>query len=101
MGGSRAGLRFARFALDRLRMNCASLTSYALEGNREARRFTLSNAYKDLCYLKSMANAATVTATMASAAKNSSAGAVAQGGEAPEDYVPHLTDFVARANGVK
>jgi len=26
---------------------------------------------------------------------------VAQGGAGPEDYVPHLTDFVARANGVK
>lgn len=48
-----------------------------------------------------MANAATVTTTMASAAKNSFAGAVAQGGAGPEDYVPHLTDFVAWANGVK
>jgi hypothetical protein len=48
-----------------------------------------------------MANAATVTTTMASAAKNSFAGAVAQGGAGPEDYVPHLVDFVARANGVK
>jgi 3-hydroxyisobutyrate dehydrogenase-like beta-hydroxyacid dehydrogenase len=74
---------------------------YALEGNREAHRFTLSNAYKDLRYLESMANAATITTTMASAAKNSFAGAVAQGGAGPEDYVPHLTDFVARANGVR
>jgi len=48
-----------------------------------------------------MANAATVTTTVASAAKNSFAGAVAQGRAGPEDYVPHLTDFVARANGVK
>lgn len=70
-------------------------------GSREAHRFTLSNAYKDLRYLESMANAATVTTTMASAAKNSFAGAVAQGGAGLEDYVPHLTDFVARANGMK
>ena len=48
-----------------------------------------------------MAKAVTVTTTMASAAKNSFAGAVAQGGAGPEDYVPHLTDFVGRANGVK
>ena len=86
------------------RMDCGfyqTFMGYALEGNREAHRFTLSNAYKDLRYLESMANAATVTTTMASATKNSFAGAVAQGGAGPEDYVPHLTDFVARANGVK
>ena len=86
------------------RMDCGfyqTFMGYALEGNREAHRFTLTNAYKDLRYLESMANAATVTTTMASAAKNSFAGAVAQGGAGPEDYVPHLTDFVARANGVK
>lgn len=86
------------------RMDCGfyqTFMGYALEGNREAHRFTLSNAYKDLRYLESMANAATVTTTMASAAKNSFAGAVAQGGAGPEDYVPHLTDFIARANGVK
>ncbi|MBL9062400.1 MAG: NAD(P)-dependent oxidoreductase [Tabrizicola sp.] len=85
------------------RMDCGfyqTFMGYALEGNREAHRFTLSNAYKDLRYLESMANAATVTTTMASAAKNSFAGAVAQGGAGPEDYVPHLTDIVARANGV-
>ena len=74
---------------------------YALGGNREAHRLTLSNAYKDLRYVESMANAAAVTTTMASAAKNSFASAVAQGGVGPEDYVPHLTDFVARTNGVK
>jgi 3-hydroxyisobutyrate dehydrogenase-like beta-hydroxyacid dehydrogenase len=86
------------------RMDCGfyqTFMGYALEGNREAHRFTLSNAYKDLRYLESMANAATVTTTMASAAKNSFAGAVAQGGAGPEDYVPHLVDFVARSNGVK
>ena len=85
------------------RMDCGfyqTFMGYALEGNREAHRFTLSNAYKDLRYLESMANAATVTTTMASAAKNSFAGAVARGGAGPEDYVPHLTDFVAAANGV-
>jgi 3-hydroxyisobutyrate dehydrogenase-like beta-hydroxyacid dehydrogenase len=86
------------------RMDCGFYQTFmacALEGNREAHRFTLSNALKDLRYLESMANAATVTTTMASAAKNSFAGAVAQGGAGPEDYVPHLTDFVARANGVR
>ncbi len=86
------------------RMDCGfyqTFMGYALEGNREAHRFTLTNAYKDLRYVESMANAATVTTTMASAAKNSFAGAMAQGGSGPEDYVPHLVDFVGRANGVR
>lgn len=71
---------------------------YALEGNRNAHRFTLSNAYKDLKYLESMANDATVATPLASAVKNSYAAAVAGGGNGPEDYVPHLADFVARTN---
>ncbi len=86
------------------RMDCGfyqTFMGYALEGNRAAHRFTLTNALKDLRYVESMANAATVTTTMASAAKNSFAVAVAQGGAGPDDYVPHLTDFIARANGVK
>ncbi len=86
------------------RMDCGfyqTFMGYALDGNREAHRFTLTNAHKDLRYVESMANAATMTTTMASAVKNSFAVAMAQGGAGPEDYVPHLTDFVARANGVE
>ena len=37
---------------------------------------------------------------VASAAKTGFAWAVAQGGAGPKDYVPHLRDFVARANGI-
>ncbi len=48
-------------------------------------RFTLLNAYKDLRYLERMANAANVTTTMASAAKNSFSGAMTQGGASLED----------------
>jgi len=73
---------------------------YALEGNRNAHRFTLSNAYKDLKYLEAMANDASVATPLASAAKNAFAGAVNAGGDGPEDYVPHLADFIARANNV-
>jgi 3-hydroxyisobutyrate dehydrogenase-like beta-hydroxyacid dehydrogenase len=85
------------------RMDCGfyqTFMGYALEGNREAHRFTISNAYKDLRYLESMANAAVVSTQVASAVKNSFATAMAQGGDGPEDYVPHLSDFVARANGL-
>ncbi len=85
------------------RMDCGfyqTFMGYALEGNREAHRFTLGNAYKDMRYVESMANAATVVTPMASAVKNSFALAMAAGGDGPEDYVPHLTDFIARANGI-
>ena len=85
------------------RMDCGfyqTFMGYALDGNREAHRFTLSNGYKDMRYVEAMANAATVATPMASAVKNSFATAMATGGNGPEDYVPHLSDFIARANGL-
>lgn len=85
------------------RMDCGfyqTFMGYALEGNREAHRFTLSNGYKDMRYVEAMANAANVATPIASAVKNSFAGAVATGGDGASDYVPHLADFVARANGL-
>lgn len=84
------------------RMDCGfyqTFMGYALEGNREAHRFTIGNAYKDMRYVESMANAATVATPMASAVKNSFAQAMAGGADGPEDYVPHLADFIAKANG--
>jgi 3-hydroxyisobutyrate dehydrogenase-like beta-hydroxyacid dehydrogenase len=85
------------------RMDCGfyqTFMGYALLGDREAHRFTIGNAYKDMRYVESMANAALVTSHLASAIKNSFGGAMARGGNGPEDYVPHLTDFVATANGL-
>lgn len=85
------------------RMDCGfyqTFMGYALEGNREAHRFTLGNAYKDMRYVESMANAATVATPLASAVKSSFAMAMATGGNGPEDYVPHLSDFIAKANGL-
>ncbi|MBU4528293.1 MAG: NAD(P)-dependent oxidoreductase [Desulfomicrobium sp.] len=85
------------------RMDCGfyqTFMGYALEGNREAHKFTLGNAYKDMRYVESMANAVTVTTTMSSAVKNAFALAMANGGDGPEDYVPHLSDFIAKANGI-
>ena len=85
------------------RMDCGfyqTFMGYALEGNRDAHKFTLSNAYKDLKYLESVANDAGFVTSMSSAAKNSYALAVQTGGDGSEDYVPHLTDFIARANGL-
>ncbi|MDJ0630166.1 MAG: NAD(P)-dependent oxidoreductase [Rhodobacter sp.] len=85
------------------RMDCGfyqTFMGYAVEGNREAHKFTLTNAYKDLRYLENMANAAGIANPVGNAAKTSFAMALANGGDGPEDYVPHLVDFVARRNGV-
>lgn len=84
------------------RMDCGfyqTFMGYAVGGDREAHRFTISNAYKDLRYLESMANAAGVATPLASAAKNSFALAMGTGGDGDEDYVPHLVDYVRKANG--
>ncbi|MCO5159803.1 MAG: NAD(P)-dependent oxidoreductase [Mesorhizobium sp.] len=84
------------------RMDCGfyqTFMGYAIDGNREAHRFTLSNALKDLTYLESMADAARVANPLGNATKNAFAMAVAGGGAGPEDYVPHLVDHVARLNG--
>lgn len=85
------------------RMDCGfyqTFMGYALEGNREAHKFTLSNAYKDMRYVEGMANAAAMATTLSSAVKNSYALAMATGGNGPEDYVPHLPDYIGRANGL-
>lgn len=84
------------------RMDCGfyqTFMGYALEGNRESHRFTLTNAHKDLRYLASMADAAGIANPIGNAVKNSYAMATATGGDGSEDFVPHLVDFIARANG--
>ncbi len=86
------------------RMDCGfyqTFMSYALDGNRESHKFTLTNALKDMRYLESMADAAGMANPIGNAAKNSFAMAVSTGGDGDKDYIPHLVDFVARQNGVK
>ena len=102
----RTGLGTATF--DRIirgsRMDCGfyqTFMAYAVEGNRDAHKFTLTNAFKDMTYLASLANGAGIANPMGAAVRNSYALAVNAGGDGPEDYVPHLTDFIARANGVE
>ncbi|MBM2574927.1 NAD(P)-dependent oxidoreductase [Jannaschia sp. Os4] len=85
------------------RMDCGfyrTFMGHALEGNRESHKFTLRNATKDMRYLAAMADAAGVPNPVGSAVKNSYAAALAAGGDGPEDYVPHLTDWVAEAAGL-
>jgi 3-hydroxyisobutyrate dehydrogenase-like beta-hydroxyacid dehydrogenase len=83
------------------RMDCGfyqTFFSYVLERNRDAHKFTLKNASKDMNYLAAMAKAAGVKNTMGAAVRDSYAAAVAAG--RGEDYVPMLSDFVAEQNGV-
>jgi 3-hydroxyisobutyrate dehydrogenase-like beta-hydroxyacid dehydrogenase len=82
------------------RMDCGfyqTFFQYVLERDRDAHKFTLANALKDLRYLGSMADAAGVANPVGAAAKNSFAQAVSSG--RGEDYVPMLSDFVAAQNG--
>jgi 3-hydroxyisobutyrate dehydrogenase-like beta-hydroxyacid dehydrogenase len=83
------------------RMDCGfyqTFSRWALEGDPEAHKFTISNGYKDLRYLASMANAAGVVGVMTDAAKNVFALAHGAGGDG--DFVPMISSYVARANGI-
>lgn len=85
------------------RMDCGfyqTFMGYAVEGNREAHKFTLTNALKDLRYLEAMADGVALANPIGNAVKNCFALAHAAGGNGPEDYVPHLVDYVARSNGI-
>ena len=85
------------------RMDCGfyqTFIDYALNGNRESHKFTLTNAVKDLSYLEAMAAASKVPNPIGNAAKNSFTMAVSEGGDGAEDYIPHLVDFVAKRSGV-
>ena len=86
------------------RMACGfyeTFMSYAAEGNRDSHKFTLTNAYKDMRYLEAMAQGAGVANPIGNAAKNAYAMALASGRDGAEDYVPHLVDVIAEANGTK
>lgn len=61
-------------------------------------KFTISNAAKDLRYLNAMADDAGLMTVMASAAKQYFAQVEASGQGA--DYLPKITDHVARLNGL-
>jgi 3-hydroxyisobutyrate dehydrogenase-like beta-hydroxyacid dehydrogenase len=84
------------------RMDCGfyqTFMRWTLEGDREAHKFTIANAFKDLRYLEAMADAAGLVNSMGNAAKNAFALAAAAGGA--EHFVPMLPTYVARANGIE
>ncbi|MEX2127750.1 MAG: NAD(P)-dependent oxidoreductase [Xanthobacteraceae bacterium] len=83
------------------RMDCGfyqTFFAWVLDRNREAHKFTIKNAHKDVGYLAAMAKAAGVSSPVSAAVKGHYAAAEAAG--RGEDYVPMLADFIAAANGV-
>ena len=84
------------------RMDCGfyqTYFQYVLTRDRDAHKFTIDNAAKDMRYLASMADAVGMANPVGAAVKNTyvSAQAAGKGG----DYVPMVSDFIAAANGVK
>ena len=63
---------------------------YVIERDRNAHRFTLANALKDVTYLAGFAQALGVANPVGASVRNSFAQAVATGHG--EDYVPMLSD---------
>ena len=100
---SKVGISPARFdsVIRDGRMDCGfyqTFMRWTLEGDRDAHKFSLANAVKDLTYLESMADAVGMVNPLGNAAKNSFASAVAVGGA--DQYVPMLATHIGRINGV-
>ncbi len=72
--------------------------SYVVDRNRDAHKFAITNAAKDMRYVNAMATDAGVVNVMAAAARHYYAHVEAIG--AGGDYVPMLSDHVARLNGI-
>ncbi|MDO5603619.1 MAG: NAD(P)-dependent oxidoreductase [Paracoccus sp. (in: a-proteobacteria)] len=70
----------------------------AVDRQREAHKFTITNAAKDMRYAASMAMAAGMANPLGAAMRNSFAAAEAQGHGA--GFVPELADFIAAENGL-
>ena len=102
MVGAKAGLTAKVFdsVLRNGRMDCPfyqTFFKYVIERDRNAHRFTIANAHKDVTYLAGFAQALGVANPVGAAVRNSFALAVGTGHA--EDYVPMLSDIVAELNG--
>jgi 3-hydroxyisobutyrate dehydrogenase-like beta-hydroxyacid dehydrogenase len=102
--GARVGIAPAQFhaVIGGGRMSCGfydTFMKYVVERDRDAHRFTLQNAHKDMRYLTDLATKAGAAPFVQSVVKNylASAEAMGKGG----DYLPMLSDHVAALNGVK
>lgn len=102
--GARVGISPAQFhaVIGGGRMSCGfydTFMKYVVERDRDAHKFTLQNAHKDMRYLTALATEAGAALFLQPAVKGylASAEAMGKGG----DYLPMLSDHVASLNGVK
>lgn len=101
--GARNGVEAATFrgVIDGGRMDCGffqTYMQYVVDGDRDAHKFALRNAHKDMRYVAGLANESGIASHMASCVKNSFA--TAEGIGRGDDYVPMLADIVAELNGI-
>jgi 3-hydroxyisobutyrate dehydrogenase-like beta-hydroxyacid dehydrogenase len=101
--GARTGISPKQFhaVIGGGRMSCGfydTFMKYVIERDRDAHKFTIQNAHKDMRYLMNLANAAGSANVVAPVVKGylASAEAMGKGG----DYLPMLSDHVASLNGV-
>lgn len=83
------------------RMGCGffdTYMNYVVDRNRDAHKFAIANAAKDLRYVNAMATDAGMMTLMAGAARQYFAHAEAIG--AGQDYVPMLSNIVGALNGI-
>ena len=101
MLGAKAGVSAQTFhaVIGGGRMDCPffqTFFEYVVGGNRDAHKFTLDNALKDLTYLANFANADGAANPVGAAVRNTYALAIGLGRGG--DYVLMLTDVVASVN---
>jgi 3-hydroxyisobutyrate dehydrogenase-like beta-hydroxyacid dehydrogenase len=101
--GAKNGVDAATFRdiINGSRMDCGffqTFMQYAVDGNRDAHKFALRNAHKDMRYVAGLANDSGIASHLASSVKNSFA--TAEGIGRGDDYVPMLADIVAELNGI-
>ncbi|WP_417771832.1 NAD(P)-dependent oxidoreductase [Stappia sp.] len=83
------------------RMDCGFFQTFmrhVVHGDKNAHRFALRNAHKDMRYVVGLANESGIASHVSSAVKNSYATAEATGHG--EDYLPEIAAIVARLNGI-
>jgi 3-hydroxyisobutyrate dehydrogenase-like beta-hydroxyacid dehydrogenase len=101
--GAKVGIspQTVREVISPSRMGCGffeTFMGYAVDRNRDAHKFSIANAAKDMRYLNAMAADAGMMNIMSGAANQYFAHAIAQG--RGDDYVPMLSDLVGALNGV-
>lgn len=104
MLGAKAGLRPEIFdqVIRGGRMDCGfyqTFFKYVIERDRDAHKFTLRNALKDLTYLSAFSTNAGAANPVSAAVRN--AYALAVGAGRGDDYVPMLSDIVSELNGIE